>query len=190
MSVIPKPEFSRTVHLSDVPEEGITLKFEAAAEERELLAHRFDVLEIGRLTAEVALYRKQGGRCWQLDGQVMAEIVQCCVVTLDPVPRTNMFTFNRTYEACPESKGRAEVEPQYEEVLTLDQKDTPEPLFGDVIDVGEAVAEEFGLALDPFPRAPGIVFEGYSVGPGEKDARVNPFAALAERRSRGIGEKS
>ena len=30
-----------------------------------------------------------------------------------------------------------------------------EPLSGNTIDIGEAVAQQFSLALPPFPRAPG-----------------------------------
>lgn len=190
MNKSPEPEFSRIVFLGDSPEEGFALSFEATAAEREALARRFDVLTIERLAAEITLYPKHDGKSWQLDGQGIAEIVQRCVVTLDPIARTNAFTLDRAYEPGAEDNARAESRHQGDEVLTLDQKDAPEPLVGDVIDVGEAIAEEFGLALDPFPRAPGIVFNGYSVGPGDEEERVNPFAALAERRSRGIGEKS
>ena len=46
-----------------------------------------------------------------------------------------------------------------------------------------AIAEEFGLALDPFPRAADVTFDGYSVGPTAQESTVNAFAILAERHS-------
>lgn len=191
MSTIPGPEFSRVVHLDESQGEEITARFDATCEERELLARRFGVIAIERMSAQVALYRKPSRPFWHLDGHVLAEVVQRCVVTLDPLSRTYAFDFKRTYAPCPEEAVRADDEGSFDEVLSLDQNDPPEPLFENVIDVGEAIAEELGLALDPFPKAPGVVFNGYSVGPGEEETHRSPFAALAEgRRSSGTGEKS
>jgi hypothetical protein len=68
-------------------------------------------------------------------------------------------------------------------VLTLDQDDAPEPLTGGVIDLGEIVAEEFALALNPFPRAAGVVFDGYRTEADDQSNATTAFAALAERRS-------
>jgi uncharacterized metal-binding protein YceD (DUF177 family) len=184
MTEIPEPEFSRPVQLSEILEEGITLHIQATAQEREALARLFGAVEVERLTAEVALYpQQQGPTRWQLESQVRAQIVQSCVVTLEPVSVNNDFHFKRAYARCAAGEARAEVQHGGDEVLTLDQDDAPEPLPGGVIDVGEAIAEELALALDPFPRAAGVVFGGYSVGPGAETDRVNPFAALAKRRS-------
>ena len=183
MTAMLEPEFSRITQLNGIPEEGVTLNVEATADEREALARRFDVVAIERLTAEVALHPKQGRTRWQLDGRILAEVVQSCVVTLDPVPVNSEFGFKRVYAMSPDGAARAEGQHERDEVLTLDQEDAPEPLLGDAIDVGEAIAEEFGLALDPFPRAAGVMFGGYSVGPGDERDTVNAFAALAERRS-------
>ena len=51
-----------------------------------------------------------------------------------------------------------------------------EPLPGNVIDIGEAVAQELSLALDPYPRAPG------AARPTSRwrEALAAPFAALAK----------
>lgn len=161
----------------------MTLNVEASAKERAALARRFGVIAIERLTAEVSLHPKQGRTCWQLDGWVLAEAVQSCVVTLNPVPVNSEFGFKRLYAASHQGEARAETQHAYEEILTLDQDDSPELLLGDVIDIGEAIAEEFGLALDPFPRAAGAVFGGYSVGPRDQRNVGNAFAVLAQRHS-------
>ena len=62
------------------------------------------------------------------------------------------------------------------------------PLDGDALDLGEAVAQSLGLALDPYPRAPEEVraaaarfiiteAEAEAIAAADK-ARANPFAAL------------
>ena len=50
---------------------------------------------------------------------------------------------------------------------------TPEPIEGDVIDLGGYLVEHLSLELDPFPRKPGAVFE-QPPEPGE----ISPFAVL------------
>ena len=48
------------------------------------------------------------------------------------------------------------------------------------IDLGEAVAERFGLALDPYPRKRGAVLDAaWTVdGTGTGEAGESPFATL------------
>jgi hypothetical protein len=40
------------------------------------------------------------------------------------------------------------------------ETEVAEPFEGDAIDIGEAVAQQLALALDPYPRAPGASLEG------------------------------
>ena len=90
-------------------------------------------------------------------------------------------SFVRTYTSSPTGSER-------EEVVDLDSDDPPELMLGGVVDIGEAVAETLGLALDPYPRAPGAEL---AVSPEEEDAgtpqdvtklaeneRESPFRAL------------
>jgi uncharacterized metal-binding protein YceD (DUF177 family) len=183
MTAILQPEFSRITLIDEIPEEGITLTLEATAPERAALARRFDVLAIDSLTAEVFLRLEQNRSRVNVSGRLRAGVVQRCVVTLDPMAVDNDVSFERVY-ATTAAGPRAANRPAGEVVLTLDQDDLPEPLPGDVLDVGETVAEEFGLALDPFPRAAGAVFEGYTVGPYDQRESSNPFSALASHRSK------
>jgi hypothetical protein len=66
-----------------------------------------------------------------------------------------------------ERHGRREVEVVLE--------DMPEPLVGGMVDLGALATEFLMLAIDPYPRKPGIEFEAPSTG----DASAQPFAALA-----------
>ena len=62
-----------------------------------------------------------------------------------------------------------------------------EPLIGDSIDIGEAVAQQLSVAMDPYPRVVGAQSSAAAVkAVGEEDdeagapmARRNPFDALA-----------
>jgi hypothetical protein len=182
MSEQSKPEFSRPTRVNDVPEEGITLTLEATAAEREALACRFDTLSIQSLRGKVSLYPQQGRTCWQVEGRVWSQVVQRCVVSLNPVQAESDFPFERRYVTNISGGPREDFSPKGEVVLTLDQGDAPELLTGDVIDLGEIVAEEFGLSLDPFPRAPGVVFNGYTTEADDRRAATNAFAALVDRR--------
>ena len=60
--------------------------------------------------------------------------------------------------------------------------DAPEPLVGGSIDLGAIASEFLMLAIDPYPRKAGVVFE-----PPAKDADTDgPFAALAALKKKGI----
>ena len=54
-----------------------------------------------------------------------------------------------------------------------------EPLDDGMIDIGEAVAQQLSLALDPFPRAPGAVLDE-ETDLSDGSPRESPFAALAK----------
>ncbi len=56
----------------------------------------------------------------------------------------------------------------------------PEPIVEGRIDIGEAVAQQLALALDPYPRKPGISLEDVIGNAAAGDDRpASPFAVLA-----------
>ena len=166
-----QPEFSRPVTVSRLSHHEKVFDIEADAPEREALARRFGILAVASLTASVRLALVAGGAVVRLKGRLSADVVQACVVTLEPVPAHVEEDFELTYAAAAPEDG-AEV------VVDLDVEDPPEPIDNGMIDMGEAVAEHLALALDPFPRAPGAVFtSGAEEQPAETPA-PNPFAAL------------
>jgi uncharacterized metal-binding protein YceD (DUF177 family) len=171
----PQPELSRRLILASVPESGESFRIEATEEERRALARRFDLIDLPSLRAEGVLTVTDHGRKARLEGELRADVVQSCVVTLDPVPATVEERFVRIYSA--EAGGEASA------AVDIDAEDPPEPIVGGAIDVGEVVAETLGLGLDPYPRAPGAELqageglgEGAAAAPGNR--RESPFAAL------------
>jgi hypothetical protein len=67
---------------------------------------------------------------------------------------------------------------------TDDDPDSPDEIetAGDIVDLGEVVAEQLALALDPYPRLPDAVVELPDDPVEEAEPRPNPFAALARLR--------
>lgn len=143
MSGAPAPEFSRRVPLTRLGGEPFRQEIAANEAECAALARRFDLVAVGRLAAVVELVR-QGADRILLHAAFDAEFVQRCVVTLDPVAGTVSTHFALLY-------GPPELEE--EGVGGVADDVAFEPLVGDAIDIGEAVAQEFALALPPFPRS-------------------------------------
>lgn len=170
------PEFSRIVRVDQIPAAGITLDLTAKPAELKALAERFGVQSIDRLDARVTLKAIAGGALVRVDGHFSAQVVQTCVVTLEPVPDDLDEDFSLTFGAA------ALEEPGEEIELSLDEEDPPDPIVDGHIDVGEAVAEHVALALDPFPRKPGIAFDGGPDEPAEEEKKPSPFAVLAQLR--------
>ena len=126
---------------------------------------------IGRITI-----RRAGKFGARVDGQVEADLVQACVVTLEPVPARVSFKVERIYQPplTGGAGGNAGDNEGLPEEIQMDDE-TPEPLIGGGIDLGALLVEELSLAIDPYPRAPGATFAGSGEG---RDAE-SPFAALA-----------
>ncbi|WP_372618750.1 YceD family protein [Falsiroseomonas sp.] len=167
-----QPEFSRPVRLGP-DRRDITL--EANEAERGALARRFGILGIGALTATLRLEPEAGGSV-RARGRLSARVEQLCVVTLEPVAQRVEVAMD--LRILGEGEEPADEDP--------DSPDEIESLGG-VVDLGEAVAEQLALALDPYPRAEGATLpplddEAPEGGSQAAPARPNPFAGLAKLR--------
>lgn len=163
------PEFSRILGLARLPEGGRRERLAATPAECAALARRFGIEGVNRLEAELRLRPGPAG-ITEVAGRLSAEVVQACVVSLEPVVQ------------------------QVEEAVALrvlppgqapsDDPDGPDEIEseGDAVDLGEALAEQLALALDPYPRAPGAVLPE---GEGEGTTARGPFAALAALKKKG-----
>jgi uncharacterized metal-binding protein YceD (DUF177 family) len=162
------PEFSRLVPLARLGSEPFRQQIEATAEERERLARRFGLVSLDRLTATVALHRESGGLV-RLDADFAAEFTQECVVTLEPVSGNTAQSFTLVYGPAEEGAGEIELDAEAPAF---------EPLTGEAIDIGEAVAQELSLALPEFPRDPDALLDPAAAA----EAPGGLFAALAKLR--------
>ncbi|WP_198378732.1 YceD family protein [Neoroseomonas rubea] len=165
------PEFHRPLALARIPPEGREERIEARAEECAALAARFGIPAVERLSAGIRLRPEAGGTVFA-EGHLSAEVVQTCVVTLEPVR-----------QAVSEAIALRILAPGAE---PSDDPEGPDEIEAEdgTVDLGEAVAEQLSLALDPYPRAPGaelpVAGEGGATPSG-------PFAALAALRGQAKG---
>lgn len=174
MHSAPHPEFSRPIRADQVGREPKQRRIEANEAERARLAERLGLAELKRLVADVELRRRGGGRI-ELAGDLEAELVQLCVVTLEPLPAHIGESFTMEFMELPEA-----AEGATESVISLDQAEPPEPIRHGMIDLGEAVVQQLAVAIDPYPRAPGAVAEwpGKEAEGEAENLGRRPFAGL------------
>ncbi len=175
----PQTEFSRPVAVDQIGPQETEREIVANAAERARLAERFGLLALDRLTAALSLKRGRG-RLIQVQGRFEAEVVQACVVTLEPVRARLSESFTVAFRTEPAGGAGAVV-------IGVDDEDPPEELIEGRIDLGEIVAQQLAVALDPYPHAPGAEEKAEVSEPGESAAdrrTASPFAALARLRER------
>lgn len=167
------PEFSRRIDGLRLSPGGEHYEISAKPEERAALARRFDLLALDRLAAKVRLTPMAGGY-YRLAAEFEAQLTQACAITSEPVPARVAESFTLIYGPVEESS----------EIVLDGDAEPVEPLDDGMIDIGEAVAQQLSLALDPFPRAPGASLEE-EADLSDDSPRESPFAALAKLRKPG-----
>lgn len=135
-------EFSRPVDVARLGAAEAVYDISANETERAALARRFDLVSVDRFAAHVTLRRVKGGMV-RLNASLTADLVQTDIVTLDPLPGHVEDEFTLLFGEEPDDAGT--LNPDAELV---------EPLENGHIDIGEAVAQQLSLAIDPYPRAP------------------------------------
>lgn len=159
-------EFSHVVKLSEM---GNRRDFRLAANEVERagLAARFSLASLEKFEAEIALTAETLGV--SATGRLTATLAQYCVATNEPVAA--VIDEPIAIRFIPEPTTDAEIE------LNTEDCDS---MFYDrqTIDIGEAVAQSLGLALDPYPRSPNARSALKAAGVKTED-EVAPLGALA-----------
>ncbi|MGV8839197.1 MAG: YceD family protein [Bauldia sp.] len=161
--------FSRHVALSAISPSGSEREIAATDSERAAIVADFGLVALPRLVGRLDLRRS--GDLVTIDGRLEAEAIQSCVVSLQPVTQRIDLAFTRRLlrgqPAEPSTDG---------ETVEIGEEDPPDVFAGDSIDVGRVLLEEFALALDPYPRAPGVAFAvPEEAAEGEPES---PFAVL------------
>ena len=147
------------------------LHLQADADDRALVARFLDLEGVSKLEASIS------ARAWldgmELNGRIVAVVTRLCGVSLE--------AFDESVDAplhmrlVPVGSPNAPVEYDGEVIVDLNADDPPDVVDGGGIDVAAYVVEALALALDPFPRKPGAVFEA----PAETPA-ASPFSILRD----------
>jgi uncharacterized metal-binding protein YceD (DUF177 family) len=166
------PVISHTLDIASIGAAKMAERIEVGEEERKALAAALGLVDVSALSAEVRLKRDRN-RVIHVDGRLTAEVVQECVVSLEPVRQTIDEPINlRFVEGGLDAKSGSsavDIEPTGD--------DPPEIVHGPTIDLGQFVVEHFILAVDPFPRAPGAELPANPLGEAE-DSADSPFSVL------------
>lgn len=159
------PELHRPVAVDRIGPNGLEVTVQATDAECAALAARMRVPAVLSLRCWFRLSRC-GMEGIEALGELSVRVVQTCVASLDD------------FETVVEEGFAIRFVPAGQESDVMDPEAEDEIPFGDgVLDLGEAAAEQLGLALDPYPRKPDAELPAL-----DEDAPPHPFAALEARR--------
>ncbi|MBM3559659.1 MAG: DUF177 domain-containing protein [Alphaproteobacteria bacterium] len=174
-------ELCRPLALDRLDREGVVeLEIVADPAECAALARRFGLAALVSLSAKLRLRRNTIGHVLVV-GHVSAAPVYTCVVTVEPFTGAVEEDFSLRF-APPDGEEPADRSAGPED------EDPPEPLAGDALELGEVVAQQLALALDPHPRSPKAKLDEAARNAareddGERAGRSEgPFAALERLR--------
>jgi hypothetical protein len=144
---------------------------EADASSRAAIAARLDLEGLTSLNGHLLC------RPWldgvEFEGSLSAVAKRRCGVTLDLFEEA--IDESVAFRVVPAGSPNAARADEGEIVIDLEADDPPDEATGDSIDLAAYLEEFLALALDPFPRRPGAIFD-----PPTDTGVISPFAALAE----------
>ena len=175
-----KPELERIVDLDRMGNKGTAVEIVASDSERAALAKRFGFLGLPAFSARVTVDRRPGGQV-VVEGRLKGRLVQACILSLEPVMQELDDAFRLVFA----ENLADERDPESGEAVLNAQADAPEPLEGNLLDVGEIIAEQLSLTADPYPRRPGMKLDDVlpkargGARKAQPEQRRHPFAGLA-----------
>jgi len=164
------PPIQKFYNLADLSAAGDEVAIAASGDDLLRLAQWAGVEAVARFEARIALSKLSQTR-FSYEAELSADIVQSCVVTLEPVRSHIARSLSRTLHL---TTGRA-AHREETIVLAPGDDDTPEDIESPRYDLATPLLEELALAIDPYPRAPGVAFEAPAAEP---PADESPFAIL------------
>ena len=174
------------VMVAQIPDTGLHRALEASAAERQALADAAGLRDILSAHADFDVVPRSGGRI-QVTGRVRARIGQTCVVTLDPIESEIDEEVDLTFAPEAETRRLEDlIEEGQDDEEPAEVADPHEAIVNGIIDLGRVATDALFLAIDPYPRKPGAVFEAEVIAPDPED---HPFAALKALQDNKQGKK-
>ena len=159
--------WSTPIPLHQLARGPVQARLEPDAKQRAAIARTLGLESLPSLTADLTVRPWLDGA--EVTGRFQATVEQLCSVTLDPFEQP--LAGEIAVRAVPRSSPNAPADAPGEVELDPDAPDPPDLLDGDRVDLAAMVVEHLALAIDPFPRKPGVEFE-YT----PPDAPDSPFA--------------
>lgn len=170
-SPLPPSELPRMIRTRPLP--GGEIVIEANEVERAALAARFGLGAVESLMATIAL--EQRPRAIRATGRLAAAIMQPCAISGEDFPVAIEEAIDlRFVEENQQPAAEAEE-------IELEADDCDEIAYsGEMFDLGEAVAQTLGLAIDPYAKGPDADSARAAAGIVPEDAVRGPLADLLE----------
>jgi uncharacterized metal-binding protein YceD (DUF177 family) len=162
------------VPVERIPDTGLHREIEADEATRKAMAEIAGVREIAYVRAAFALKPRSGGQI-HVTGRVQARVGQNCVVTLEPLENEIDEEVDLIFAPQEQIPELDEGEDDDDGDSAVDMTDAFEPIENGVIDLGRLASDVLYLAIDPYPRKEGAVFEPQVETADPED---HPFAAL------------
>lgn len=166
---LPPSELTRMIKARPLPAGAVVI--EASEAERAALALRFGLGAVESLRAEVMLEQKP--RAIRATGRLRAAIMQPCAISGEDFP----VTIDEPVDLRFIEENQRPSTPDEEIELEADDCDEIE-FAGDMFDLGEAVAQTLGLAIDPYAEGPGADAARAAAGIVQEDEVRGPLADL------------
>jgi uncharacterized metal-binding protein YceD (DUF177 family) len=161
------------VVVAQIPETGLVVEIDASAAQRKAMAEIVGLRDVASAHANFELTLERGGRV-HVAGRLQARVGQTCVVTLDPIENDIDEAIDLVFVPPEQVKQLSDLVDEAED-SDADVPEPPEPIENGVIDLGRLATDVLFLAIDPYPRKQGAVFEPRVAAP---DPEEHPFAAL------------
>jgi uncharacterized metal-binding protein YceD (DUF177 family) len=162
------------VPVERIPDTGLHREIEADEAARTAMAEIAGLREIAYVRAAFDLKPRSGGQV-HVTGRVEARVGQNCVVTLEPLESDIDEEVDLIFAPQEQIPELAESEDDDDGDSATDMTDAFEPIENGVIDLGRLASDVLYLAIDPYPRKEGAVFEPQVEAADPED---HPFAAL------------
>jgi uncharacterized metal-binding protein YceD (DUF177 family) len=159
------------VNVAQIPDSGLHREIEADASARAVMAEAASLRDISSMRAAFDLSNRSGGRV-RVAGRVQAKVGQTCVVTLEPIENEIDEEVDLIFAPAEEIASQIDADDDDGESMIADPL---EPIENGMIDLGRLATDVLYLAIDPYPRKQGAVFEPKLIAVDPED---HPFAAL------------
>ena len=160
------------VNVAQIPQSGLHRDIEADAATRAAMAEIAGLRDIPAVRASFDLSHGSGGQI-HVVGHLTARVGQTCVVTLDPIENDIDEDIDLTF--APADQVQQLIDGLDEQAEEGEMPEPPEAIENGMIDLGRLATDVLFLAVDPYPRKEGVVFEAPVKALDPED---HPFAAL------------
>ena len=169
--------------LNEIDKDAKLYLIEANSEQQKELVNRFKILELSDLQAKLSVSYDKHQKGVVVSGNLKADLVQQCVVTLGPVPEK----IDEEFELLLVSPEQAAVLDE-EELYADPEAPDYDAIEGNIVPLGEVVAQTLSVMMNPYPRVAGAEVKPVAgsnfTANEEVGKKPTPFAALAELRDK------